>query len=238
MTKRKIGMRALSTSGRLVKSKNMDPSIASVLLKAGEVDSRQDRSGMWSVKDGIEFLLKVEAGDRWEKFISTHGRLPNHLADPTWLLKKEDDEVELPINWFPSLFRTIISAQLAGAAASTIHGRALSAFGVNGDDDDITVEQVLNAEYTLKEVGSKTKQVVNGEIPGLSGQKVKYIRSLAEHFNDPSLLKGVDLQKLTDEDLHCKLTAVTGLGDWSVEMFQIFKLNRQDIFSFGDLAVR
>mmetsp|Transcript_16544 Transcript_16544/g.34145 ORF Transcript_16544/g.34145 Transcript_16544/m.34145 type:complete len:111 (+) Transcript_16544:675-1007(+) len=57
-------------------------------------------------------------------------------------------------------------------------------------------------------------------------------------MNDERLLKGVDLESLSDEELHSKLIAVKGLGKWSVEMFQIFKLRRQDIFSVGDLAVR
>ena len=82
------------------------------------------------------------------------------------------------------------------------------------------------------------KQMVNGQKPGLSKGKISYIRSLAEHFSDPAKLKDVDLESLNDEELRNKLVAVKGLGLWSVEMFQIFKLRRQDIFSVGDLAVR
>lgn len=82
------------------------------------------------------------------------------------------------------------------------------------------------------------KQMVNGQKPGLSKGKISYIRSLAEHFSDPTKLKDVDLESLNDEELRKKLVAVKGLGLWSVEMFQIFKLRRQDIFSVGDLAVR
>ena len=63
-------------------------------------------------------------------------------------------------------------------------------------------------------------------------------QSLAEHFSDPERLKDVDLSMLSEAELSERLTAVKGLGDWSVEMFKIFKLRRPDVFSVGDLAVR
>jgi DNA-3-methyladenine glycosylase II len=42
----------------------------------------------------------------------------------------------------------------------------------------------------------------------------------------------------TDEDILEKLTAVRGLGKWSVEMFMCFALKRMDVFSLGDLGVQ
>ena len=40
------------------------------------------------------------------------------------------------------------------------------------------------------------------------------------------------------EEVMEKLTAVRGLGLWSVEMFACFGLKRLDVFSTGDLAVQ
>ena len=79
---------------------------------------------------------------------------------------------------------------------------------------------------------------MNGSKPGLSSQKLGYIRSLASHFSDPSKLKGVNLSVLSDHELHEKLGSVKGLGPWSVEMFQMFKLRKQDVFSVGDQAIQ
>ncbi|KAK4955419.1 3-methyladenine DNA glycosylase [Elasticomyces elasticus] len=42
----------------------------------------------------------------------------------------------------------------------------------------------------------------------------------------------------SDEEVLEKLTAVRGLGRWSVEMFSLFGLKRTDVFSTGDLGVQ
>lgn len=42
----------------------------------------------------------------------------------------------------------------------------------------------------------------------------------------------------SDEEVLEKLTAVRGLGKWSVEMFACFGLKRMDILSTGDLGVQ
>ena len=143
-------------------------------------------------------------------------------------------------NWFPSLFRTIVSQQLASAAADTIHAKCIKAY-TSEKDGKITADLVLNAKYAERKVkgeGEGLKQFVNGARPGLSRSKREYVQSLAEHFSDPERLKDVDLSDLSEEELSERLTAVKGLGEWSVEMFKIFKLRRPDVFSVGDLAVR
>lgn len=42
----------------------------------------------------------------------------------------------------------------------------------------------------------------------------------------------------SDAEVLEKLTAVRGLGKWSVEMFACFGLKRMDVFSTGDLGVQ
>lgn len=42
----------------------------------------------------------------------------------------------------------------------------------------------------------------------------------------------------SDDEVLEKLTAVRGLGRWSVEMFAIFGLKRMDVFSTGDLGIQ
>lgn len=72
---------------------------------------------------------------------------------------------------------------------------------------------------------------------GLSGRKVEYVRSLAEHFLDGSL-NAETLLTATDEEVVKRLVAVRGLGVWSAEMFLLFWLRRMDVFPVGDLGVR
>jgi DNA-3-methyladenine glycosylase II len=83
-------------------------------------------------------------------------------------------------------------------------------------------------------VDGKNKVTVNNVVVGLSNAKASYIQSLTEHFLDTSLLKDVDFDRLSDEDLCVKLKAVKGLGEWSVHMFMIFYLHRQDVFPVGE----
>jgi len=72
---------------------------------------------------------------------------------------------------------------------------------------------------------------------GLSERKAEYIKGLAEKFASGELSAAM-LMKASDEEVLEKLTAVRGLGKWSVEMFACFGLKRMDIFSTGDLGVQ
>lgn len=72
---------------------------------------------------------------------------------------------------------------------------------------------------------------------GLSRMKVSFVKDLAKKVLD----KTVDLRKLddwTDEQVIEHLTAVKGIGLWTAEMFLIFSLGREDVFSYGDLGLR
>ena len=51
-------------------------------------------------------------------------------------------------------------------------------------------------------------------------------------------LSAAMLISASDEEVLEKLTAVRGLGKWSVEMFACFGLKRMDILSTGDLGVQ
>lgn len=72
---------------------------------------------------------------------------------------------------------------------------------------------------------------------GLSERKAEYIKGLAEKFASGELSAAM-LINASDEEVFEKLTAVRGLGKWSVEMFACFGLKRMDIFSTGDLGVQ
>lgn len=72
---------------------------------------------------------------------------------------------------------------------------------------------------------------------GLSERKAEYVRGLAEKFVSGELSAKL-LADASDEEIMEKLTAVRGLGKWSVEMFACFALKRTDILSVGDLGVQ
>jgi DNA-3-methyladenine glycosylase II len=70
----------------------------------------------------------------------------------------------------------------------------------------------------------------------LSRQKVVYIRSLAEHFNDGAVPVR-KLAKMSDEEVVQALILVKGIGRWTAEMFLIFVLNRTDLLPVDDLGL-
>ena len=46
------------------------------------------------------------------------------------------------------------------------------------------------------------------------------------------------IARLSDEAVIEKLTAVHGIGEWSAQMFLMFRLGRLDIMPTGDLGIR
>lgn len=120
---------------------------------------------------------------------------------------------------FESLVSSVISQQLATAAARTINGRFKAAVG------KVTPKNVARLSDTeLRAVG-------------LSAAKAKTIRGLATAAND----KEINFNKLHEEEdeyLYFKLTSLWGIGPWTVDMFMMFQLGRLDIWPTGDLGVR
>ena len=47
-----------------------------------------------------------------------------------------------------------------------------------------------------------------------------------------------DVQKADDEEAITKLCSLKGIGRWTAEMILLFCLERKNIFSFDDLAIR
>lgn len=72
---------------------------------------------------------------------------------------------------------------------------------------------------------------------GLSRQKIRYLRALCEAVQSGQLA----LEKLennNNETVSTQLTALPGIGPWTVDMFLIFSLGRLDVLPLGDLALR
>jgi DNA-3-methyladenine glycosylase II len=72
---------------------------------------------------------------------------------------------------------------------------------------------------------------------GLSWRKVSTLRDLAERLTDGRLKLDV-LDGLPDEELMAELTAIPGVGPWTVQGAMIIALQREDVVLPGDLAHR
>lgn len=120
---------------------------------------------------------------------------------------------------FYNLTRNIIYQQLAGAAASTIFGRFQQLVG------EVNVQAVLAAS------DSDMRKV------GLSWAKVRYVKDLAHKLSTGEVTLD-NLDSLDNESIITELTKVSGIGRWTAEMFLLFTLHRENIFSYGDLGLK
>lgn len=132
-----------------------------------------------------------------------------------------DMKIQHSSNYFLSLCREIMPQQLAGGAARAIFGRFKKLF----PHGKITPEIVL----------SLSDETIRGT--GASWAKVKYIKDLAQCVKTKTIHLN-KLHTLSDKEVLQELIKVKGIGPWTVEMFLMFSLGREDIFSYGDLGLR
>jgi DNA-3-methyladenine glycosylase II len=72
---------------------------------------------------------------------------------------------------------------------------------------------------------------------GLSWRKIGTLRDLAGRLSDGRLNPDV-LSTLPDDELMAELTAIPGIGPWTVQGALIIALQREDVVLPGDLALR
>jgi len=72
---------------------------------------------------------------------------------------------------------------------------------------------------------------------GLSWRKISTLRDLAERLTDGRLNQDM-LSDLPDDELLAELTAISGIGPWTVQGAMLIALGREDVVLPGDLALR
>ena len=78
-------------------------------------------------------------------------------------------------------------------------------------------------------------QMSNNELQsiGISFRKANYIKNVFNFFKTNE----VDFEYMTDEQVIDYLTSIKGVGEWTAQMFLIFNLFRENVFSPKDLAL-
>ena len=124
-------------------------------------------------------------------------------------------------SYFQALTREIIGQQLSGKAAKTIFGRFMELFG--------------GTEPEPKFVLALSDDQLRGV--GLSRSKANYIKNIAQAVLDETLdLKNIG--NLPDSRVVEQLIKIKGIGQWTAEMFLMFTLGRENVFSHGDLGLK
>jgi 3-methyladenine DNA glycosylase/8-oxoguanine DNA glycosylase len=121
------------------------------------------------------------------------------------------------------LMRSIAYQSISGKAAATIFAR-VKALGSGGQAP------------TPNEMLRLRKSVLRKA--GLSGAKIAAMKDLARKTLDGVVPSLEQTMMMPDEELIERLTAVRGIGAWTVEMFLIFRLGRPDVLPIHDLGVK
>lgn len=113
----------------------------------------------------------------------------------------------------------IIAQQVSAKAAQSISERFFAAYP-NGNP-----EQILQA--SLEDL----------KACGLSSSKANYLKNIAE-ANASQKVPFSNLHEYSSEEIRSFLLPIKGVGRWTVEMVQIFSLEKMDVMSYDDLAIR
>jgi DNA-3-methyladenine glycosylase II len=128
------------------------------------------------------------------------------VSEPLPLRRKPDG--------FAALMSAIVSQQVSAAAARAIEAKCVA----GGLSQPAIVRNAAENEMRAC---------------GLSRQKVKYLKALAEARLDYDALRDAP----TDNVVRT-LVAVPGIGPWTAEIYAMFSLGHADVFAHGDLALQ
>ncbi len=119
---------------------------------------------------------------------------------------------------FARLVRSVLRQQVSTAAADAIEKRLRETVA-------LTPEAVLDADPERLRAA------------GLSAAKTRYVRAIAETWRREGYSRAT-FADLSDDAVRERLTAITGVGEWTADMFLLFGLAREDVYPVGDLAIR
>jgi DNA-3-methyladenine glycosylase II len=119
---------------------------------------------------------------------------------------------------FERLVTSVLRQQVSMASAAATEERLREAV-------DVTPASILAVDdQVLKDAG-------------LSRQKTRYVNEIANAFRENDWDRET-FDAMDDDEVRQALTDITGVGDWTADMFLLFVLGREDVFPVGDLGVR
>jgi DNA-3-methyladenine glycosylase II len=122
---------------------------------------------------------------------------------------------------FESLVESILSQQLAGAAASAIIKKVRALF----PDGELEAKRIHR-------IDAKRLRAA-----GVSPQKLSYLKDLSARVVEGRLDLEA-LESMSDEEIIDVLDQVKGIGPWTVHMFLIFTLGRPNVLPVDDYGIK
>lgn len=123
--------------------------------------------------------------------------------------------------YFEKLCESIVSQQLSIKVADVIWARVLALFP----------RRKISPKGVLKIDDEKYRKC------GMSYAKIRYMKDLAKHTIDGTV-KFMEFPTLSNEEITKELLLVHGIGPWTAEMFLMFTMAKEDIFSSGDQGLK
>ena len=124
---------------------------------------------------------------------------------------------------FAAITRSIVFQQLSTKAAATIHQRLMDLFP--------SADEIFASHFLM--LDEKTVRSA-----GISKNKFLALTDLASKVEAGAVPDFDVLNEMTDEAIIETLTAIRGVGRWTVEMLLIFTLKRADVLPLNDLGIR
>jgi DNA-3-methyladenine glycosylase II len=121
---------------------------------------------------------------------------------------------------FEGLARIVVGQQVSVASAEAIWTRTVLAV------------QPFEPEALL---ALEDRQLVAA---GLSRPKIRALHAIATAAVSADGLDLARLDRLPDAEVHAALTAVSGIGPWTADIYLMFCLGRADAWAAGDLALQ
>ncbi|MFO1477173.1 MAG: DNA-3-methyladenine glycosylase [Verrucomicrobiota bacterium] len=124
---------------------------------------------------------------------------------------------------YRALVQAVVYQQLNGRAARTIFNRLLALFPNKTFPDPADI--LATPDDVLRSAG-------------LSRSKIAAIKDIAAKTIEGLVPDSRAAAKLSDTEIVERLTAIRGVGPWTVEMLLIFTLGRPDVMPCTDYGVR
>lgn len=123
---------------------------------------------------------------------------------------------------YEALIRAVANQQLNGRAARAMLTKFVDVYG----GDFPSPDQIIATDFaTLRACG-------------FSGRKIETIQGIAQSALTGLVPSLQDAKNMSNDELIAQLVSLKGIGQWTVEMFLIYSLERMDILPVDDFAVR
>ncbi len=153
-------------------------------------------------------------GEREVEYLKSKCKKLAAVIDEIGMIKREIDK-----DLFSVVVSNIVGQQISSKAFETIWKRFKYNLG------EVNADNILNA-------GSEKLHSF-----GISYKKAEYITDFANKIKNGEL----DLDSIwekSDEEVIKELTSLKGIGAWTAEMLMLFCMERNNVFSYNDLAIQ